>query len=161
MIRPFLRLFNPFIELEKAVVRFESESAEGVAEMERLSLKLRDTERALEIMTDARLNLDKSHEFLKGELEALKQAHVQEVLGLHKMIDAFSPSAIGRTVFGLAPEPKAPMEEVPAQGARTRRTTQREALEMFMAEANQRAQSKAGLDPNPNGDVPADFSVKH
>lgn len=128
------------------------------ATTERISLKLHDTERALSIMTEARLNVDRSFEFLKGEVEALKEAHSREVDGLKRTIDAFAPSAIGRTVFGLAPEPKPMAIEPQPQGSVTRRTSNAEALAKFYEEAAQRVAARQGLHPNPNGDTAADFT---
>lgn len=123
--------------------------------------KLDETTAGLEVMTDARLNLDKSHEFLRGELDALKQAHASEVDGLKRVIDYFAPMLGSRTIFGLAPgAPAVAPEQLQPMGARTRRSTNQEAIQEFYREAEEYYKKAGSLPPNPNGDPPADFSSK-
>lgn len=163
LIARFLGIFPEVRRLRKGQDDVRIARASATVEMdraERIALNLRDTTRALEIMTEARLNVDRSFEFLKGEVEALKGAHLREVDNLKRTIDAFAPSAIGRTVYGLAPEPKPMAVEPQPQGSITRRSSNAEALAKFHQDAAQRVAARQGLDPNPNGDPAANFTTK-
>lgn len=126
MIR-FLRLFSAFREMERAVV----------------------------IANEARQNIARSHEFLQGQAEALKEAHAREIDTLKRMIDYFSPTLAHRTVFGLAPEqPAIAPESVQSQGAYNRRGIAREMFEQYYQSA------LSQMPPNPNNEAPADFTTK-
>ena len=135
--------------------------------VEQCELSLRDKERALEIERKARLSSDQAHEFLHGELEALKNAHAGEIDGLKRIIDFFAPHMGGRTVFGLAPEPtQVNQKQMEPQGAQTRRSLQRNALDQFLRQAEE-LKNNGGLRAVPDAfaqqedsPAPKDFSFR-
>lgn len=152
MILRFLRLSRAFREIEA----FGHKQG---TEVTRLTNCLDESERNLSMMTEARLNSDRSHEFLRGQMEALRESHASEVDGLKRVIDFFSPAVAGRSVFGLTPQVAYSPEEprMQPQGSQNRRSLSREAYAQFHQEAEAMLRG-GGLNPNPNGDAPADFS---
>lgn len=118
-------------------------------------------QRDLELITEARTNADRLNEYLRGQMEAQREQHANEIDSLKRMIDFFAPSVGGRTVFGLAPDRKVePEEKQQPLGAQNRRSLSRAALDQFYREAEEQARTRQGIDPNPQGDQPADFSQK-
>lgn len=73
--------------------------------------KLADTKRALEVMTEARLNADRAVEVLRGQMQTLSDTIEHERASMKQMVDFFGLQSCGRQIFGTAPLSIRPKDE--------------------------------------------------
>ena len=161
----FLGQFAEVRELRKLRTEYESRVREVYAkelehrkqaehaaiEQAKAERELRDTERALEVMTEARLNADRAVEVIRGQMETLRETTEREIASMKQMVDWFGLEGRGRQVFGTAPLVVRPKEEgeqnqtsgslrarqfVQQAGADNLRSARAD-LERFMREAEQ------------------------
>lgn len=169
----FLGQFSEVRELRKLRREYETrvrgiyakelehrKAAEHAAiEQAKAERELRDTERALEVMTEARMNADRAVEVIRGQMDTLREVSEREIQSIKQTVDFFALDVRGRQVFGTAPlvtKPREAESEQAVGSLRARQFIQRQAaenlqgaradLERLMAEAQERY-SKTGSVP--------------
>lgn len=92
------------LECRKQVEKAELERAKAIHETA-------DTKRALELMTEARLNADRAVDVIRGQMETLRETCDRENASMKQMVDWFGLEGRGRQVFGTAPLVTRPKDE--------------------------------------------------
>jgi hypothetical protein len=112
--------------------------------------QLADANRALEVMTEARLNSDRAVDVLRGQLEVMAATHASEILRMQQMTDWFGLEGRGRQVFGTAPLATKPKEtdDSPGPGKILGRHVVQQQTAAFIQQAEE--MMKKGV-PLPNG----------
>jgi hypothetical protein len=111
---------------------------------------LLEAKRALDVMTEARLNADRAVEVLRGQLNELRLASEREVGGLKQVIDWLSIEMRDRQIFGTAPEKPEQQNKV-EQAQQTTAPLTRGGMSRLMAEEFEREAQRIY---NERGDVP-------
>lgn len=112
-------------------------------DLEEKEAKVRDLERALEVMTEARLNANREVEILRGIVETMKEVNAREVAGLRATIDWFGLESRNRSMFSIREQKEQEIEESPYVPVRR---TIRDMTAKFFAEAMEKG---IGADDSP------------
>ena len=177
----FLNLFSEVRALRLAQAKHETamqdlwktnndlvhKRAEDKDKLSVLTIEKDELTAALKIMTEARLNADKTAEAMHGSMSLLKETHAAEIANLKSVIDCFSLNACGRQVFGVAPvPPPAPTVDSPLvhRSVQGRRLVQeitaqelekaRLSREQFFAEAQQHIENLRRGTPTEDAGAP-------
>ena len=111
--------------------------------------ELHDTQRGLELMTEARLNAERAVDVIRGQMDTLRETCDREIASMKQMVDWFGLEGRGRQVFGTAPlvvRPKDETVEAPPARISARHLVQQQTAE-FLKEAEKRM---AAQQPLPN-----------
>lgn len=135
----------------EVIFSLQRENAELSRAKELLTLDLEQSKRGLEVMTEARMNMEREIDTIRGQIDTVREISQREIHTLKQTVDWMSLECGRRQVFGTAPQAARPVEEdsAPAGGKMTARMLSRELTAKFMAEAEEYA--KRGDAPPANG----------
>jgi hypothetical protein len=133
----------------------DRELRENRARIEGMSLELAECRRGLQVMTDARLNADRMVDLLRGELQGIREISQREIEGVRQIADCMALQALGRQVFGSAPQLIRPREDKSERDPRP--ITGRQAVslgrEQFIAEVERRLSAESSVTGESTSDV--------
>lgn len=93
--------------------RFEAvrELATVKSENERLKLALEEKQHALVIVTEARMNAERTNEVVRGQLTTLQEVSERELHTMKQTVDWMSLETGHRQIFGTSPQFTKPQED--------------------------------------------------